>query len=64
MKPILCMSNVINLYLSRCGEDLKKLFLTPTIQHFINCIPMRELQLHKLIYQPGTLRKVNDILDS
>ena len=45
-----------NLY--RCGEGLKGLYMMPTVQHFINSIPMCDVLSSKTIYQPGTLRKV------
>ena len=48
----------------RCGKDLKEMFSTPTIQHFINCKPMCEVYCDKEIYQPGTLRKVQMLYSS
>lgn len=41
-----------------CGADLKELFSAPTVQHFLNCVPMREANSHKAIYQHSTVRKV------
>ena len=41
-----------------CG-DLKKLFSSSTVQHFINCIPVRASSSNKAIYQVGALRKAS-----
>lgn len=43
----------------RCGEDLKTLFLSAEVQHFLNSVPMRQARAEKAIYQPGTLRLVS-----
>lgn len=49
-------------YTYSCGKDLKKLFLSDTIKHFLNGTPMRDLHSEKSIYQPGALRNVSDLL--
>ena len=41
----------------RCGESLK-MFSTPTVQHFINCVPMSEAQSKPFINQKGMLNGV------
>ena len=43
-------------YACRCGEALKMLFTSPTLQHFLSCTPMREANSERAIYQPGTLK--------
>lgn len=58
MKFWALVSIFFNNMFSRCGKDLETLFLTPTVQHFLNSTPMRELHSDKVIYQPGTLRMV------
>ena len=52
------LKNIIFYIIAVHGEDLKKLFSAPAIQHLISCKPMREIHSSKNIYQPGTLRKV------
>ena len=39
--------------LYRCGENLKRVFSSPMIQHFLNGTPMRELHSENIIYQKG-----------
>jgi hypothetical protein len=46
----------------RCGKDLTALFEAPTLQHFLNSTPMHELNSDKVIYQPGSLRVVSDVI--
>ena len=45
----------LHIHNARCGEDLKVPFSSSMV-HFINCIPMREANSTKTIYQVGALR--------
>ena len=46
----------------RCGQGFQALYTMPTVQHFINCIPMCDALSNKTIYQPVTLRKVMNLI--
>ena len=54
--------SIVLVVLYRCGEDLKMLFSTSAVQHFMNSTPLHKLHCNKTIYQPGTLRKVSEII--
>ena len=54
--------SIVLVVLYRCGEDLKMLFSTPAVQHFMNSTPLHKLHCNKTIYQPGTLKKVSEII--
>ena len=50
-----------DVWICRCGADLKMLFSSPILQHFLNCTPMCEAHSEKAIYQPGAVRKVREL---
>ena len=45
--------------LCRCGDDLVTLFKSSAVQNYFNNTSSHSTQSQKLIYQPGTVRKVN-----
>lgn len=54
----LFVQKYIYMLLSRCGQGLYDLYFSNQIQSFLNCVSAQEANKHKLIYQPGCLRKV------
>ena len=46
----------------QASDNLLKLAEDPKVQHFLNNVPMKESMSDKDIYQPGSLRKVNNTL--
>ena len=45
--------------LFRCGKGSMDLYHSPTVQKFLNQLPVHQILENKAIYQPGCLRKVN-----
>ena len=58
MYHYVCGKTPYPLHNDRCGDDLKQLFDSAQVQHYVNGTTVKELRGDKVIYQPGTLRKV------
>ena len=42
----------------RCGSGLQELYKSMQVQQFLNFVPMKELNKGRIIYKPGSARKV------
>ena len=55
---MLVMNKICDNCIHRCGGALKDLHLSVFVQHVIHGISLQELHADRVIYQPGTPRKV------
>ena len=56
------LTNIFFIFSMQASDNLLKLAEDPKVQHFLNNVPMKESMSDKDIYQPGSLRKVNNTL--